>query len=424
MSLRRMCTRLPWMGLVALALVGCRDETAAKGDTAPPAIANAKENVRQRSKIQRLSPEAMKLYRLEVCYFGGLGLRGSRDAYVASLGDKPPSKDNLPSFGVAEPEASSDATGAGKATPEPGKLAAAVPNAKPSAVASAQASGDPKAPKSLPGRLDRGREQIKDRMRQRSFRARLPYTRHIRSCTVAKKLKRPAAPDLDAVTGKFETYAIGLHKIVHEAHRYYSRKQYEEDQFKRGMELHEELNKQFGELDAQIEAFGKAYQGWREKQGAAPDKLGEGGELSEKALAKARALILLMWAKDEWDTAAIGTATESAEKALEELEGFKEKEPGSVHVRMVTPHLRRMIDAAKKAAKELEGKKLSTEVLFDATYGYVAAVDANHQALARSLNPKMRRPMDASKVKRPDIKRARPPLRRPPNPSPGENPKQ
>jgi hypothetical protein len=410
-----MCTPWPWIGLCALALVGCRDDPAPSTTTAPPAVPDNAKDLKQRAKTKRLSPEAMKLYRLEVCYFGALGLAGTRDAYLASLGDKPPSKTNLPSFGMAESEEQEGAP----ADASPPKVAA---TATPSAVATAEATADSKAPKALKDRIDKQRDRMKERMQRRPFRMRLPYTRHIRSCTVAKKLKDPAAPELDTITAKFEKYAIGLHKVVHEAHRYYSRKQYDEDEFKRGKELHEELTKQFGELDAQLAAYSKAYQAFRGEQGAPPDELNEGGKLAEKAVAAGRALTLLMWAEGDKDIAAIDTAIGAADKALEALRGHKEEEPSSVYVRMVSPHLKRMIEAAKKAKEELDKGALSTAVLFDVTFAYVSAVDASHQALARALNPRIRRPMDPSRVKRPDVKRVRPPLRRPGKPSGAEPP--
>lgn len=408
MSLPRFRTRWLWIGLLApLALAGCRDDKPAPGATAPPAIPDIKRDLKKRAKIERLSPQVMKLYRMEVCYFGGLGLRGTRDAYLASLGEQPPSAQHIPSFGLAEPdEEQPEADDSGDAK----QAASAAPKA-------ATATADAKSAKPLPSKLDRKRERMKERMRRRPFRARLPYTRHIRSCTVAKKLKQPAAPELDAAVDEFEKYAIGLHKIVHEAHRYYERKQYEEDQFKRGKELHDELTKQFAELDDQLGAFEKAYQDWRKKQGPPPDKLDAAGELSEKALAKARALTLLFWAeRGEWDTEAIGKAIASVDEAAEELAKLKEKEASSPYARMVVPHLKRTVDAAKKAAEQVAKGELATDVLFDVTYAYVGAVDANHQALARTLNPRIRRPHDRSRVKRPNIKRVRPPVPRKPGP--------
>jgi hypothetical protein len=87
--------------------------------------------------VPKVEPQAMKEYRVDVCYFGTLTLKQARDAYFASLGKDEPSEKKIPSFGV--PQASSPAGAAAPATT--GTPASAKPGDKPAKPASPTAPG-------------------------------------------------------------------------------------------------------------------------------------------------------------------------------------------------------------------------------------------------------------------------------------------
>ena len=137
------------LGLVALALsgvAGCKKDEAPKPEpSATPArsLATARNRLNPRNPLgpmARIDPQAMKDYRLDVCYYGTYSLREARDAYLGSLGKDEPSEKKIPSFGVPGSTPTPAASGAPSAAP------GAKPPAKASAAASAGAAPMPIPP--------------------------------------------------------------------------------------------------------------------------------------------------------------------------------------------------------------------------------------------------------------------------------------
>lgn len=64
--------------------------TAAPGGAPPPSV--------PRSLIAKINPEAMKQYRIDVCYYGGFHLRRGREDYLAPLGKGKPGPGRIPLF--------------------------------------------------------------------------------------------------------------------------------------------------------------------------------------------------------------------------------------------------------------------------------------------------------------------------------------
>src|SRR4051812_31450074 len=90
------------VGLMAVCLFGAagcdskketpKPEPAATGAPKGSAAARSKLNIRNpMGPVNRIDPQTMKEYRLEVCYYGTLSLRQVRDAYLGSLGKEEPS---------------------------------------------------------------------------------------------------------------------------------------------------------------------------------------------------------------------------------------------------------------------------------------------------------------------------------------------
>src|SRR5690606_33295239 len=125
----------------------------------------------------------------------------------------------------------------------------------------------------------------------------LPFVRHIRSCSIAKTMKEPAYEGLDKQLAEFEAYINGLNKALLDTQRYYTRKQHEKDELKRGKELHKTLTEMFPELDAKLAAFAEAVAKWQPQQGEPKEELDEAGKLSNQAIADARALAALLLAE-------------------------------------------------------------------------------------------------------------------------------
>jgi hypothetical protein len=112
MILRRSLVPLALMSLGIAASAGCKDDPPPP-TAEPTSSAEAANQTRQQpmrnppAPVPKVEPQAMKEYRVDVCYFGTLTLKQARDAYFASLGKDEPSEKKIPSFGV--PQASSRA---------------------------------------------------------------------------------------------------------------------------------------------------------------------------------------------------------------------------------------------------------------------------------------------------------------------------
>lgn len=378
--------------LVAFASAGCRDDVPPPTSNSAKAAKSAKIRSKARAdlargKVRRISPQAMKQYRLDVCRFGTMGLQQVRDTYLASMGDAQPGPDKIPSFGEAEKKGEQAKTAA--AQPATGAPATAKATDPASPQATAKAAG---ADKAAPGTRGPMPDLRDSRARPIPFAMRMPHTRYVRSCTIAKKLKQPAVPELDQALEHFEEYVTGVHKALTEAHRYYSRKQHEKDEFKRGKELHGELTKAFETLDEELATFGAAVDGWRAKQTPAPDKLDAAGETAEGLVAEARALTLLVLAKGEKDAEAYKKAMARLTKAQGELEAQHEKDDKAPHPRVLKAPLDAFVEAATTAQTEIEAGKVESKTAIDVAMKFVALTEASHRALARLLNPRSAKP--------------------------------
>jgi hypothetical protein len=378
---------------------GCKDDPPPP-PTPDTASASASSRSTPDRKMVRLSPEAMKAYRVETCYYGALGLRRARDAYLASVGNAEPSADKIPSFGEY-PDVRKFAGDGEKG--DKGDKKEQKDKTEPAVAASGSATPAPKTSGSAagvpPGGSAMGHGGMQGRPGMTPTRQ-LPFVRHLRSCSVAKTLKTPAYEGFDGKLEEFEKYSTKLNQTLLEAQRYYTRKQYEKDEFKRGKELHKTLTDEFGKLDEQLKAFDGAIRGWYDKLKPPPDELDEGGKMASEAVGEARKLTLALLA-GEANAEKAKDPLEKVKKTITTLEDRHEKDKREAHAAIVTPKLKAWVGVIEHVLKD--GDKLSDESNYLVSAAMAELVEADQRAVAQLLRGKggggsgMRGPMRLNK---------------------------
>jgi len=370
--------RSSWWALLAVSaalIAGCRDEPPGPAAASSRSAAASAKRINPEARPQRVSPEAQKRFRVEVCAFGTLGLLDVRDAYLKSLGGAEPGPKKIPSFGIDQDGAAASPDGKPPAKGgEPAKAAGKpATSAAPSASASAAAQ-PPAAPKLNQIWLASST---------------LPFVQALHSCTIAKKLSQPPTPELDGEMERYDQAVTEVHKLVVEAYDYYQSKTYETDQFKRGKELHAQLTKTFAQLDERVGALAAAVEAWHKQMPKIPDTLDSSGELGEKAVAEARSLTLLLLSKPEPTPEALKQAVDRVKAATDALEaaGNKDKDAdgGAPQPGVVAPALRELLDQAAVAQQQLDAKTLSPQAIHEVAGRYAGAVDAAQRALSRTF---------------------------------------
>lgn len=343
-------------GMIAIvtsvgALAACKDDPPPPPPTATTAAqsANVKSKPpsdRDRTRVPRISPETMKQYRVETCYFGSMGLKVAGDAYLESMGDGPPSATNLPDFGEYPENAP---RGGDKGDEDKGEK-------------EGQARREGRRP------VGGGRS--------------LPFIRHVRACSIAKSLKQPAYPELDQAIGEFEGYVSDLQRLFLDASRYYAREQFKNDDFKRAKTIDEKLKAELPKLDAQIDKLTKAMEAWWPEMKAGDEKLDEAGKLSDEAMKEARAAVRNVLSA-QTDAEALKTSTTALQDKLTKLEGMLEKDNSAPHPRVVVPRLKELI-AALEAVQQAQGE-LTSDQLYPVTSAMASLIEAHQRGIAQLL---------------------------------------
>lgn len=354
-------------------LAGCKKDEPAQPqpDNAPSAVAmpSAKARLPLRNAlapIPKIDPQAMKDYRLEVCYFGTLTLRQARDAYLASLGKDEPSEKKIPNFGM--PPAPSPASlippiaaaGAGSAGPTPSSSAMA-----------------PAARVAPSGSAFAGR-----RMGDMGLRA--PHERNARACTVAAGLKEPAMADVDAALKDFAPFALELSRNIAAASMYYQREEFTKDKFEKGKELHKKLVADFAKLDELSDKLGTAINAHREKNPVDATKLEESEKAVVQAYSEARGIVALLVAK-KVDPAAYKTAVANYEKAVGSVKELGAKNTNDTWAKISTPAFEAFLKGSRDAESKLTDKGLPSDSFLQLVNMFTAVIEAKHRALSRAL---------------------------------------
>jgi tetratricopeptide (TPR) repeat protein len=355
-------------------LGGCKkDEPVTQPETAPSATGSpsgkAKLPLRNSmAPVPKIEPQAMKDYRLEVCYFGTLTLRQARDAYLASLGKDEPSEKKIPNFGMpaALPPTSMippvTAPGAGSAGPTPG------------------ASARPATPVAIPATS--GSAALGRRMADMGLRA--PHERNARACTVAAGLKEPAMPDVDAALKDFAPFALELSRNIAAASVYYQREEFAKDKFEKGKELHKKLVADFAKLDELSDKLAVAINAHREKNPVDTSKLDEGEKAVVQAYGDARGIIGLLLAK-KIDTAAYKAAIANIEKSVEAVKAISTKNTNDTWTKITTPSLEAFLKGARDAESKITDKGIPSDAFLQLVNTFTAVIEGKHRALSRSL---------------------------------------
>lgn len=356
-------------------LAGCKKDepaqTQPESATSTVGVPSAKAKLPLRNAmapIPKIEPQAMKDYRLEVCYFGTLTLRQARDAYFASLGKDEPSEKKIPNFGMpaaAQPgvlSPSITAPAAGSAGPTPSSSARA---ASPLAI-------PPPSGSALAGR----------RMADMGLRA--PHERNARACTVAAGLKEPAMADVDAALKDFAPFALELSRNIASASVYYQREEYTKDKFEKGKDLHKKLVADFAKLDEHSDKLGAAINAHREKNPVDPSKLEEGEKAVVQAYSDARGIVGLLVAK-KVDTAAYKAALANLEKSVGAVKEIGQKNGNDVWAKITTPSLEAFLKGIRDAESKLTDKGLPSDAFLQVVNTFTAVIEAKHRALSRSL---------------------------------------
>ncbi|TKD09202.1 DUF3829 domain-containing protein [Polyangium fumosum] len=368
----RLRSFLPFVLALAPLTVGCKkEEPPAPAPEAKPSAAmlpSGKGKLPLRTPIApipKFDPQAMKNYRLEVCYFGTLTLRQARDAYLGSLGKDEPSEKKIPSFGI--PGAS--------LPPAPPTLA---PPPKPGT--SAASSAGPVASAAPANSAFVGRKMADMGMRA-------PHERNARACTVAADLKEPAMPDIDAALTTFAPFSLELSRNIAAASVYYQREEYSKDKFERGKELHKKLVADFAKLDENADKLGSAIAAWHKEHPVDMAKLDEGERLVLTAYDRARGLVLSVLAK-KIDTAAYKEGVAALAKDIEAIKTFGTNNTSDPWARITVPPLSAFQKAAEEAQAKISDKGIEPDGFLPLVNGFTSVIEAKHRALSRALTAK------------------------------------
>ena len=349
-------------GLIAMmsvgALAACKDDPPPppppSADTASTAASGkgkpTKPSAQDRTAVPRISPESMKQYRIETCYFGSMGLLLARDAYLASVGENGPSPTNLPEFGdYPENKPREGADGKDAKEPTDGK-----PDAR---------KAGPRTPLMGGGRA-------------------LPFIRHVRACSIAKSLRQPEYADLDPPVAKFEGYVNDLQRLFLDASRYYAREQFKKDDFKRGKSVHDKLMEKLPALDDELAAFTAAMEKWWPTMKPGDEELDEAGKTSLAAVNQAREGIRATMG-EEVDAEALGKAIEGLEAKLASLQEVLDKDRTAPHPRVMVPKLTEMIEALK--AIQGAGAEVTGLQRYSVSAGMASLIEAHQRGVAQLL---------------------------------------
>jgi hypothetical protein len=356
-------------------LVGCKkDETvqtqpeSATSTTASPS-GKARLPLRNAmAPVPKIEPQAMKEYRLEVCYFGTLTLRQARDAYLASLGKDEPSEKKVPNFGMpsAPPPASLvppiTAPGAGSAGPTPSGSARPAPSV------------------ALPG--PSGNPLMARRMADMGLRA--PHERNARACTVAAGLKEPEMADVDAALKDFAPFALELSRNISAASVYYQREEFIKDKFEKGKELHKKLVADFAKLDELSSKLAVAINAFREKNPVDVTKLEAGEKAVFQAYNDARGIVGLLVAK-KVDAAAYKAGLATLETSVAAVKEISTKDTNDTWAKITVPALEALLKGMRDAEPKLTDKGLPSDTFLQIINTFTAVIEAKHRALSRSL---------------------------------------
>jgi hypothetical protein len=408
------------MSLAIAASAGCKDDppppTAEPASSAAPGDRAKQQTMRSPpAPVPKVEPQAMKEYRVDVCYFGTLTLKQARDAYFASLGKDEPSEKKIPSFGVPQtpPGAAAPGTSASPTAPKTGDKGAkpASPTA-PAAKSTAAAKATPAAPKptgeaaaklgvdvpkvaapttpsakpSIMPQAGAGAtaDMRPDLRKPFDISMRAPHDRNARACTVAAGLKDFAMPQVDEALAAFAPFAVDLARDINAANQYYQREEFKKDSFEKGKEYHKKLVGQFDKLDELSDKLGAAITEWHKTHPPDQEKLDPGQKLALTAFNDARDILLGVLPK-KIDTGAYKERIAKLEKSIEALKAHGTANANDPWPKFLGPSLDAYAKTAKEAEAKVSEKSVAQDAFLNLITGYTSIIEANYRALSRAL---------------------------------------
>lgn len=420
MILRRSLVPLALMSLAIAASAGCKDDPP---PPTPEPVSSAAANNRAKQQpmrsppapVPKVEPQAMKEYRVDVCYFGTLTLKQARDAYFASLGKDEPSEKKIPSFGVPQAPTPPGATGASPTAPKTGdkgaktasptapatqptaaaKTTPPAPKSTGEAAAAGKAAGEaPKSPAATPPPAKPGTPpqagagataDVRPEVRRPfDISMRAPHDRNARACTVAAGLKDFAMPQVDEALAAFAPFAVELARDINAANQYYQREEYKKDSFEKGKEYHKKLTAHFDKLDELSNKLGAAIADWHKTHPPDLEKLDPGQKVALAAFNDAREILLGVLPK-KVDPAAYKERIAKLEKSVEALKAHGAANTNDPWPKFLGPSLDAYIKTAKEAEPKVSEKGVQQDAFLNLITGYTSIIEANYRALSRAL---------------------------------------
>jgi hypothetical protein len=292
----------------------------------PPAEPSAAPTA-QPGGIGRIDPEAMKTYRMDVCWYGGFALRRGRDDYLSGLRNGRPGPGRLPVF-VDLP-------------------------------AHGGSAGFP-----------------------------VPFGRNVRSCIAAVALRDPDFGEADAAVAAYVAVARDLSGDLETARSYYRQENYKADQLALGNELHTRLVAGFEKLDALHDRLGAALDARRK---ALPPRAMEDGErLARTAVDDAGEVVRLVVAA-KLDAKALSAATDRLARSADALAARLTASPDDFWAKIVSSPLLdfRKTAAALRQAGGRRVESATVELVVQQMVGLIEARQRSiaRTALAKAPAP-------------------------------------
>jgi hypothetical protein len=350
---------------------GCTKNEPPKPDPSAAMASNNAATTRPKLNVRspmgpmaRIDPQAMKDYRIDICYYGTLSLRQARDSYLASLGKSEPSEKKIPNFGTPSTDAAKPAAG--------GAPSAAAPKAPaPKAAASGAPAAGSATPTSPPVPT-----------RPFDFALRAPHERNARACTASMALKEPPMPGVDEALAVFGPFSVELAKDIATATSYYQREEYKKDNFAKGLELHKKMLEEFGKLDEQQDKLGSAIDSYRKAHAPDPTKIDEGEKVTSDTFEDARKVVMVL-AEKKVDLAAYKANVDKLDKSIEALKTFSSSHATDTWSKIMAAPFEAFLRAAKET--KMTEKGAGAEDFLNLVTNFTGLVEARQRGLQRAM---------------------------------------
>lgn len=379
------------IGLTALFLTGvsgCKksDPPAPERETTASSAAPAQSRGSTASG-NRIDPQTLKNYRLDVCYYGTLTLQQARESYFASLGKDEPSEKKIPTFGfpLASKQAPGAAAPSSSASADKAPPGQKAPVAAGSAVPVAPFAGNPHALPNPSASADGKQAGMASPSERRAFEfnTRAPYERSARGCNAAQLLKDPPMGEVDAALAAYTTFANALAKDITVTSAYYISEGYKADKFAKGKELHKQLVDEFQKLDELRDKLGNAIAAWRKEHPVDTNKQDESEKIVYGAVEDAKEVLMAVSLKkiEGYDA-----KVEKLDKSIGSLKEFSSSHASDPWSKIMVGPFDAFLRSVKDAKMTPSG--VPSESLLSIINSFSILLESRNRANSRALTVK------------------------------------